>query len=692
MSQTVITTAFEQLKAQQAVNSQPIALSEFVFANVPDLDTDAPIDRAEGLPDAAQIVHRQAVSRTGVVNENAVVYSVVLGADVGDFAFNWIGLLDANSGTVAMIVHAPLQQKIKTAAGQQGNVLTRSFLMEFNGAQAETGITTPAETWQIDFTARLAGADERIRKENTDIYGWASFFGDGYLVTRSGSTYQLTAGAGYVAGLRTELQQNTELVVTTKPVFVLLDVAWTGTLTSAWGVESKIHVNAGMDSYEKDGVWHYVFGVARIEEDGTITDLRPKGTLDGQLAESRYLQREKNLSDLTDAAAARNALALKGAALLDVGKSAGTVAAGDDSRIVNALQIAKTPLAVDLNTLGSYDDAGVYFQGADANAKAELNYPVGLSGTLTLTPAAYGCVQEYTTYHLSRKFVRGLIGEWTGSGPWAPWTEIYSENHKPTPAEIGAVPAAGGSVGYLDNAAYYYTAGDRNPAGAGGFGGQLSTSAPFYAPNWEWAPTDGGLYVPLVKGKSTRKGQGWPTAVSFGYLMSGGTGNFAKPAIHVQGDSVDAAWFFDPYSRSMSSDGGYTAGSARYDASGDVTGATWGGGSLSSWLASSFAIRDQNIAARATTEVVNLHVANLNQSIGNKADTVWVQQYFLNDIALGAEGSFLIAKNAWQRVPGGCVLTGYNAEGNEPVNDTLFYRPIQKAYPNVGWMTIGHNA
>lgn len=151
------------------------------------------------------------------------------------FSFNWIGLINKASGTLAMIVHAPLQQKLKTAEGQQGNVLTRSFLMEYNGAQAETGINTPAETRQIDFTARMAGMDERQRLENIDIFGAAAFFGDGYLVGKSGNQFYVTKGTGYVAGLRTTLAENLNITVTTKPVKVWLDVCWTGTLTSVWG-------------------------------------------------------------------------------------------------------------------------------------------------------------------------------------------------------------------------------------------------------------------------------------------------------------------------------------------------------------------------------------------------------------------------------------------------------------------------
>ncbi|HFZ7983683.1 TPA: phage tail protein, partial [Salmonella enterica subsp. enterica serovar Thompson] len=294
MSQTTITLAFEQWKAQQGATGEPVLLDEFVFANVPGLDPDQPVDRNETLPPAEQIVHRQAVSRKGVVNDNAVVHSVVLGADVGDFSFNWIGLLNKASGTLAMIVHAPVQQKLKTAEGQQGNVLTRSFLMEYNGAQAETGINTPAETWQIDFTARMAGMDERQRLENIDIFGAAAFFGDGYLVGKSGNQFYVTKGTGYVAGLRTTLAENLNITVTTRPVKVWLDVCWTGTLTSVWGVQSRITVADNLADYVQNGVQHYVFAVAGIDENGNITDLRPKGTLNEQQASDALRKHEQS--------------------------------------------------------------------------------------------------------------------------------------------------------------------------------------------------------------------------------------------------------------------------------------------------------------------------------------------------------------------------------------------------------------
>lgn len=274
MSQSVITTAFEQLKAEQAANGGVLTLDEFVFANVPDLNITDPIDRAESWPAPEQIVHRQGVSKTGTVNGNAVVYSVVLGAETGDFDFNWIGLINKASNTVAMIVHAPVQKKIKTASGQQGNVLTRSFMMEYNGASQITQITTPADTWQIDFTARLAGMDERIRKENIDTYGAASFYHDGFLVSQDDAGYSVKKGVGYVAGLRAELLLDKNITVEKLPVKIWVDVCWKGLLTSVWSVETKVTVAETLNNYSDNGQQHYVFAIAEIQEDGSVLDLR----------------------------------------------------------------------------------------------------------------------------------------------------------------------------------------------------------------------------------------------------------------------------------------------------------------------------------------------------------------------------------------------------------------------------------
>lgn len=131
---TVITRAFEHWQAGQVLNNLPARPDTIIFAHVPGLDPAADINPDEGIPADGQIVHRDVVAQYGMINDSAVAYSVVLDTRVGDFTFNWIGLVDAASNTLCMIVHTPAQQKIATANGVQGNNITRTFLMEFAGA------------------------------------------------------------------------------------------------------------------------------------------------------------------------------------------------------------------------------------------------------------------------------------------------------------------------------------------------------------------------------------------------------------------------------------------------------------------------------------------------------------------------------------------------------------------------------
>ncbi|ENP2233630.1 phage tail protein, partial [Salmonella enterica] len=476
MSQTTITLAFEQWKAQQGATGEPVLLDEFVFANVPGLDPDQPVDRNETLPPTEQIVHRQAVSRSGVVNDNAVVHSVVLGADVGDFSFNWIGLLNKASGTLAMIVHAPLQQKLKTAEGQQGNVLTRSFLMEYNGAQAETGINTPAETWQIDFTARMAGMDERQRLENIDIFGAAAFFGDGYLVGKSGNQFYVTKGTGYVAGLRTTLAENLNITVTTRPVKVWLDVSWTGTLTSVWGVQSRITVADSLADYVQNGVQHYVFAVAGIDENGNITDLRPKGTLNEQQASDalRKHEQSRNHPDATtrekgfvQLSSDTNSESEMLAATPKAVKAAMDNANGrvPSDRKVNGHPLsgditlwASDVKAISADAIGQITDNGTM---ASANTPGWWRVAVSNSDTVADFPAypdgsklySYGYMfvekigEVWFQHYYAHMGANAKRQDWgTVPNTSRPWVIDYNTANKPSAGDVGALPITGGRI------------------------------------------------------------------------------------------------------------------------------------------------------------------------------------------------------------------------------------------------------
>lgn len=441
MSQAVITKVFSEWKAQQAINNQPVTLDEFIFAYIPGLDADKPIDNTETTPAADKIVCRRAVSKSGVVNENSVVYSVTLGADVGDFDFNWIGLANKATGTLAMIIHAPTQRKIKNANGQQGNVLVRSMLMEYSGAREATEITTPAETWQIDFTARLAAMDERQRRENIDLYGAAAFFDSGYLVAKSGNQFFVTKGAGYVAGLRAELPADLNINASAKPTKVWLDVSWTGTLTSEWAVQSKITVAADLADYVLGGVQHYVFAVASIDAAGNITDLRPKGTLNDQAASDALSKHEKSRNHPDASTSEKGFVRLSSATDSDSEKLAATPKAlkavneNANGRVPSTRKVNGHALTGDINVtsqdifegqcveigpgqdLDNYQSPGLYFQPTNANTSAALHYPENNAGSLMVLRSA-GITQVYRVYSGSRSYSRSKYS----TQPWTTWT------------------------------------------------------------------------------------------------------------------------------------------------------------------------------------------------------------------------------------------------------------------------------
>ncbi|EIO1204221.1 phage tail protein [Salmonella enterica] len=345
MAQSVITSAFEHLKAQEAAGGNRIIIDRFVFANIPGLNvTDTPPE-SEPLPPDGQIVHRQAVDRNGVVNENTVAYSVTLPESTGDFTFNWLGLVSSATNTLCMAVYLHPQEKIKTANGKQGNTLIYSEIMEYAGASAATGITTPVSTWQIDFTARLHGMDEATRKAALDIYGPGLFLDDAFKLTAQ-ATGQATfaPGIAYLRGLRVELGVPGTLTYSTGILqTVYIDAALTGTLTGENKATFSLTSQKSADYIDSLGFAHYVEPVATISASGEITDIRKTRKPLNDRLDGEYLTRNGNLKEIADKgeqaqSAAREHVGLGNSATRNVGTTAGTVAAGDDSRITGALQ------------------------------------------------------------------------------------------------------------------------------------------------------------------------------------------------------------------------------------------------------------------------------------------------------------------------------------------------------------------
>jgi len=279
-----ITLAGESLIAQKLGAGEKLEIARFVLALVPGLDPSAPVDRTAGKPPASQIMFTKAYDRKGYVSPNQVIYSLMIGSDVGDWDFNWIGL-EATGGELLAVATVPVQQKRKNIPPQQiGNNVTRNFLVEFNGAQSLTGITVDASTWQHDFTVRLNGMDRRERLSNRDVFGRACFLADSVQIERSFGLFQVRAGIAYVEGLRVELTEPVQVQFPALPAKAWLDVALArdGNETVAtW----QVVFGSPADYVDSNGIAHYVVPLASVTAAGVITDLRTSEPITGALVQ-----------------------------------------------------------------------------------------------------------------------------------------------------------------------------------------------------------------------------------------------------------------------------------------------------------------------------------------------------------------------------------------------------------------------
>ncbi|HCM8924036.1 TPA: phage tail protein [Salmonella enterica subsp. enterica serovar Paratyphi B] len=448
MPQTTVTSSFNRYKAQEAAGGRRIVLDEFVFANIPGLDASQPPTDTEGLPDEKFIVHRQSVDRGGMVNADTVVYTVTLPSTAGNFTFNWMALINHESGIPAVITYLYPQQKIKNAGGVQGNVLTYSEYMRYTGASTLTGITTLASTWQIDFTARLHGMDEATRKVALDLYGNALFFGDGFKLTATDTPglADLAPGTAYLRGLRTELTEGATLTFETgKEQTISLDSALTGALTGENRTTFTLISHETADYTDALGFHHYVEPIARIAPDGTITDLRHIGGAVSERLDGEFLTKKGNLKEIADNGEkaqkeSRDNIGLGNSATRNVGTKKNTVAAGDDNRIIAAKQaIDDTQIGTDAQQVmwvNSPDDLSALKAGA-------RRFAANKTGA-TVLPAASYCYVEV----LARRDTDGgsciLVVDYSNPGnTWFgirnstqtesafSWVQQYNEYHRP---------------------------------------------------------------------------------------------------------------------------------------------------------------------------------------------------------------------------------------------------------------------
>ena len=454
MSQ-IITNTFSRYWQECLTNQTPVVLDEFVLANVPDLDPAAPIDPDSGLPPAGQIVHRHKVDQRGRINNDAVAYTIVMDSTVGDFSFNAMYLINKASGVVGMIVHKGLETKLKTdeAAGQTGNSLVKSMLMEYDRAAEATATHVDASTWQIDYAARLRGIDDDLRLQALQFFRPATFYGDGFNLVNASGVYKVQPGVAYVGGLRAELNEVKKITPGAKPVGLWLDIYRAGSLLDAWVNHFTLTMSVPdmVDYLDSNGYQHHVAKVAIINADGSVTDVRRKRTIEltGDVTGKGILE---------DAQGVTIAVEIKDGSHRhqwgDIDQVPATASRWPSyAEVTNKPELAAAnhthagtitnPIWLDKEDLNTIVEPGVYAQNTNANTSAALNYPENLAGTLTVTVAA-GYQQRYHVYNTSRIYTRSQFSE----GSFTPWAREYNTQNKPSADDVG--------LGKLSNKAASY--------------------------------------------------------------------------------------------------------------------------------------------------------------------------------------------------------------------------------------------
>lgn len=274
---SIITLTGEKLFAQKAQANEQLDIDTFIFANVTGQNAADPIDRSEIIP-TADIVHQQTVQQVGRINDNVVVYSTVLDSVTGSFDFNWVGLYSSVNDTLVAINHIPSTAKTITEPGIAGNTLNRNFGIEYSGIAELTGINVAPETWQLDYTARLAGMDLLTQQLAKDLNGENAFIDDGFKVYArpTVNTFGVLPGAAYVNGLRVELETEAILIANSYPKNIYIDAYFDGDASSTWKPQHTVSItNDELTNYtDVNGKQHYLAKLAVVTAFNEVEDLR----------------------------------------------------------------------------------------------------------------------------------------------------------------------------------------------------------------------------------------------------------------------------------------------------------------------------------------------------------------------------------------------------------------------------------
>ena len=165
----IITQAGLDYMADLASQELPLVIETIVFADIDGLDTEQVPPLTETRPDAGDIVHESALTQIGKAGDDTVIYSKLLGSDVGDWYFNWVGLWNETDQVLIAVSYNPRQLKRATSGSTGGNILTRNVGVQYTNVASLANVVIDAETWQLDMTALLANMQAQVNSTASDM-------------------------------------------------------------------------------------------------------------------------------------------------------------------------------------------------------------------------------------------------------------------------------------------------------------------------------------------------------------------------------------------------------------------------------------------------------------------------------------------------------------------------------------------
>lgn len=281
---SILTAAGKALLAQLNAEEKPLIIDKMMFANVPNRPE---FPQPDDVVPTDDIVHQEQVEQRGRLSSDSVIYSTTLTSDVGPFEFNWTGAYCSEYGVLVTIDHHALTPKTADEPGVAGNTLVRSVVLEYKDIAEITNITVDASSWQYNATERMKKMDSDVAQSIIDQNGKDWFIEDGFLVTPSGSAYNIKAGAGYVSGNRVSMEFDRSVQVPNKPSFIYIDAHREGTPTGEQVTLFDFVITAEekddyIDSSTGKDIPHFVCKIAEVLADGSVSDLRPEGESAGK--------------------------------------------------------------------------------------------------------------------------------------------------------------------------------------------------------------------------------------------------------------------------------------------------------------------------------------------------------------------------------------------------------------------------